>query len=194
MRLAKLHIALATTIATLAACTTIASANNLSISTQASRATWTSFEFGGGFGTFRCNLTLEGSLHSATIAKVVGLLMGAITRASVGPCSSGSMTVLTATLPWHIQYAGFAGTLPTISSITTNTVNWAFQIQEPTFRATCLVRAEAAHPATGTYSLTSGSLTSVTLGGSIPCSGAINVTGTLGGRSTTNSAQTITLI
>lgn len=192
MRLAKLILALTAATVTLAAYTTTASANHLSSSTQTFRATWSRFEYIGGFGTITCSLTLEDSLHSRTISKTAGLLMGAITRASVGPCASGSATVLQASLPWHVQYAGFRGTLPAIPSITTNIIGFAYQIREPTFGAGCLLRSSATSPATGTYNLVSGSVTSVTLGGSIACGEFATLS--FGGTSTTNSAQTITLI
>ena len=191
MKLAKLLIALTTATITLAAYTTMASANHLSLSTQSLRATWTSFELIGGFGTIRCSLTLEKSLHSRTITKTPELLIGFITRASIGPCSSGSATVLQATLPWHVRYASFAGTLPTISSVTTRIIGLAYQFREPSFGVSCLLTSTATSPATLTYSLTSGSVTSVTLGGTIPCG---SFTATFGGRSTTNSALTIRLI
>lgn len=191
MRLAKLITAATVATLTLAVVTTTASANHLSFSTQTLRATWTSFEFIGGFGSIKCSLTLEKSLHSRTITKTPELLIGAITRASIGPCSSGSATVLQASLPWHVRYASFAGTLPTISSVTTNIVGLGFQIREPTFGITCLLTSTASSPATLKYNLTSGSVTSVTLGGSIPCG---SFTGSFGGTSTTNSALTIRLI
>jgi len=54
-------------------------------------------EFIWGFAGAKCNLTLEGSVHSATLTKTVGLLIGYITRASIGPCPTGSATLLTAT-------------------------------------------------------------------------------------------------
>lgn len=191
MKLCKLLLAVVGATVLLGALVSTASANHLSSSTQTFRGTWARAEFIGGFGTVSCSLTLEGSLHSRTISKTAGLLMGAVTRASVGPCSAGSATILQASLPWHVRYASFAGTLPTISSITTNVIGSAFQIREPTFGITCLSTSTAESPSTGTYNLNSGSVTSVTLGGSIPCG---SFTGRLGGTSNSNSAQTITLI
>ena len=189
MKLAKLLIALATATVALAACTTAASANHLSSSTQAFSTHWTNAEFIGGFGTLRCSLTYEGSFHARSINKTPELLIGFIVRASVGPCPA---TVLQATLPWHIRYAGFAGDLPTIRSITTRIIGLAFQIQEPTFRITCLFVSTVSSPATESYNLTAGSVTSVTFGGvSMPCG---SLTARLGGTSSSNTAQTITLI
>src|SRR5438270_3751470 len=116
MKLCKLLLAVVGATVLLGALVGTASAARLSNSSTTFRATWTSAEFSGGFGTPRCSLTLEGSLHSATIVKTRGSLVGYITRASVGPCVNGSATVLTATLPWHVQYDSFTGTLPSIAT------------------------------------------------------------------------------
>lgn len=175
-----------------AALTTAASARNLRFSSLTKRVTWTAFELRGGFGTVRCPITLEGSLRSATIAKTAGAEIGSITGASFGTCSSGHMTVLRETLPWRVRYASFAGTLPNITSINTNIVNMAFQIEEAAFGITCLMMSSPTNPVTLTYNLAAGAVRSVTLGGSsIPCG---SFTGAVGGTSSTNSALTITLI
>ncbi len=187
MKLYKLVFAVVGATVLLGALVTTASANRLSQSSSTLRATWTAAEFSGGFGTVRCSLTLEGSVHTRTITKTSGLLIGYITRASVGPCASGSATVLTASLPWHVRYNSFSGTLPSISSITTNVVGSAFQIKEPTFGITCLATSTATEPSTGTYTRESGgTLTSVGLGGTIETSCGIR--GTLGGASSIPTA------
>lgn len=190
MRKIKLSLAAVSAVVALFALVGVASANDLSVSSQSMRATWTRAEFIGGFGTVVCAFTVEGSMHTATTTKTAGALVGFVTRASVGPCPSGSATVLTATLPWHVQYASFTGTLPTIASVTED-IFGAWSIREPTFGITCLVRPTASSPNTATFNLNAGSVTSVTLGGSIPCG---SFTGTVGGTSATNSALTITLI
>lgn len=125
---------------------TTASARSFSLSDQRFRVTFASFEVSGLFGTaFRCTLTLEGSLHARTLAKTVNSLLGYITRAARGACSSGTSTILTETLPWHIQYRGFAGMLPSIATAVTNIINMAYRIRE-TGGITCLVRTAAAEP------------------------------------------------
>ncbi len=181
-----------TTIILLAALTTTATARNLRSTTTTFRATWTSAEYTGGFGTMRCNLTLEGSLRSATITKTRGGEIGAVSAATIGTCPQGSATILKETLPWRVQYASFAGTLPAITSIGTTVIGLAFQIREPTFGITCLAISSTTNPATGSYNLSAGSVTSVTLGGTVPTNCGASLT--LSGRSSTNSAQTITLI
>lgn len=107
-----------------------ASARNLSISSQTLRATWTSVSFTAPAASVnvRCQMTLEGSFHSRTIAKVAGALVGYITRAGFTACSGTDWRVLTETLPWHTTYQGFSGTLPGITSIRTTLVRPGFQI------------------------------------------------------------------
>ena len=46
--------------------------------------------------------------------------------------------MLTATLPWHVRYTSFAGTLPNISRINTTVSGMNFNIREPTFGVECL--------------------------------------------------------
>ncbi|MBS1869463.1 MAG: hypothetical protein JSS99_07340 [Actinobacteria bacterium] len=67
-----------------------------------------------------CTVTLEGTFHYRTIAKVERSLIGYITRAiaETNTCASSpagiQARVLTETLPWHVQYKDFAGTLPEV--------------------------------------------------------------------------------
>jgi len=99
-----------------------ASANRLSISNRNIRIVWTELIFtgAGGEALLTCPITLEGSFRSATIAKVIGALIGHINRATVAEasCRGGRMTISQASLPWHITFEGFTGTLPRISSVT----------------------------------------------------------------------------
>jgi len=116
--------------ALLAVAVTTASANNLSISNNRIRAVWAPVTviIPESALEFVCTLTLEGSFHSSTIRKVLGTLVGHVTRAVVGhPCGgAGEMYVHNGTeaplgnvqptsLPWHLTYQGFTGTLPTIT-------------------------------------------------------------------------------
>ncbi|MBS1869464.1 MAG: hypothetical protein JSS99_07345 [Actinobacteria bacterium] len=67
-----------------------------------------------------CTVTLEGTFHYRTIAKVERSLFGYVTRAAVDTANCASSPVgiqarvLTETLPWHLQYKDFAGTLPEV--------------------------------------------------------------------------------
>jgi hypothetical protein len=104
----------------LASALSAASARSFSTSSQTLRVTWSNLEFTNsvGFGFVRCAFTLEGSLHSRTIAKIANSLIGAITRVAVlHPCTGGELIPRTETLPWHIQYEQFTGTLPTIRGL-----------------------------------------------------------------------------
>ena len=104
-----------------------ASARNLSISNQNIRAVFRPLIFsdGGASNRLSCTVTIEGTFHYRTILKSVGALLGYITRAQVeeGTCAGAGLLagararVLTETLPWHITYRGFRGTLPNIERI-----------------------------------------------------------------------------
>lgn len=166
MRTCKLLIAAISAAALLGMLATTATAGRLEMSAQRWKATFASWEIVGVFGTSRCALTLEGSLHSRTMSKVAGSLIGYITRAGSGGCSAFSTTVLTETLPWHVRYLGFTGTLPTIGTLSEGIVGFAIRIREPG-GITCLFRSTETEPARGTYNIAGGSLTSITLGGRI---------------------------
>jgi len=133
-----------------------ASANRLSISNPNFRVTYRSLEFteaNGEIGTVKCPVTLEGSFHSGTIRKVEHALIGHVTRASVAAassCTGGSATVLQETLPWHIQYMGFTGTLPIIQSVRLLLAGAAFKLHiRLLFEFFCLARTETNQPAGG---------------------------------------------
>jgi hypothetical protein len=110
-----------------------ASARNISVSNQNIRVVWSPLTFNGeGLLETRCNVTLEGSFHYRTIIKRERALIGLITRAGLTrPCPRGiawiyngternerlGNTTLPTSLPWHITYEGFTGTLPNITGI-----------------------------------------------------------------------------
>jgi hypothetical protein len=93
-----------------------------------------------------CPLTLEGSFHSTTLLKVFRGLIGLITRAAMNEerCNGGSGRYLAETLPWHLQYAGFAGTLPNISAIGTRVIGLGIVVTR--LGVTCLYRTTDATP------------------------------------------------
>jgi hypothetical protein len=186
MKLSKLVLAVAASTVLFGALTATASARILSISNQQYRVTWNRLNFTGGFGTVECQVTLEGSLHSRTIAKVLNLLIGYITTAKIrNPCIRGEETILTETLPWHIRYAGFLGTLPNITGIRTNIIGAGFRLREPTFGATCLTLTTAAEPWIATFNrnTTTRQITSITLGVNILCRGSFEGAGSFSGDS-----------
>ncbi len=79
--------------------------------------------FGGGFGNITCGVTIHGSLHR-TIAKTEGTLAGMVesvlidTRNCAESFGVGNVTdVRVLSLPWHLRYVSFTGTLPVIRTI-----------------------------------------------------------------------------
>src|SRR5215207_6479875 len=143
-----------------------ASATRLASSSQTIRAGFARLNFTGPWGTTECPLTLEGSFHSRTITKTLGSLAGLITRAILGACLRGSGTILTATLPWHARYQGFAGTLPNINSISADVAGVAWQIREPVFGITCL--ASGGFPRMTLTREAGGALTTIVASGNSP--------------------------
>ncbi|HKG03287.1 MAG TPA: hypothetical protein VKB03_08895 [Conexibacter sp.] len=111
----------------LSAAISTASARSFSFSNQSFRGTWSSLEFASA-ATARCAVTLEGSFHSRTTVKNPRSLIGLITRAIVNrPCVEGTASAFNGveryngitpanTLPWHVTYEGFTGTLPAITT------------------------------------------------------------------------------
>jgi hypothetical protein len=106
-----------------------ASARSLSTSSQQFRGTWRSLELGSET-LIRCPVTMEGSFLNRTIAKVARSLIGAITRVSVKQesCTGGTVAAFNGvesynggttsnTLPWHVSYESFEGTLPNITAV-----------------------------------------------------------------------------
>lgn len=163
---------------TLAFAVNSASANRLSYTSQNFRIIWSSLSFSESGGNFpiSCPVTLEGSFHSRTMAKVRDALSAYISRAVVNneACSEGHATILTETLPWHVTYQSFTGSLPSITTVRYKLLGAAFRI-EPTFGVACLARSSAMFPAAGNATREArGAITSLTPDSSL----AIPVTGT----------------
>jgi len=169
MKICKLLFAAAGATVLLGALVSSASARNLSVSNQSISGMWSSVEFNLPGATTRCHVTLEGSLHSRTMAKVLGSLMGYITRAILGPCLSGTATILRETLPWHVSYSGFRGTLPNIDSIIVHVTEAAWRVRE-SGGTNCLARSSAARPAIGQFhrNTVSHEITEASISGRIP--------------------------
>lgn len=112
----------------------VASANRLSVSETRFRAVWRDLQFDSNGIIINCPITIEGSFHSATFKKTAGALIGHISRASVfgalgmGACTGGEATIFQESLPWHLVYISFAGTLPRPSSIKVKLVNSRFRV------------------------------------------------------------------
>jgi hypothetical protein len=152
----------------LAALVSSASARNFSVSNQNIRASFSSVEFFLPGNTTRCRVTLEGSLHERTIIKRIALRIGHITSAILGPCSSGTATILRETLPWNVNYSGFEGALPNIRSIRTHIVHASWRVREAE-GINCLVRSTEGEPVVATFhrNTTTQKLSEVGISGSI---------------------------
>lgn len=130
-----------------------ASARSFSSSTQTFRVTWHEFEISDESGAVSaiCPLTLEGSFHARTYAKVAGALVGYINRAGLASTCPFEFRLLTETLPWHVRYRLFSGVLPNIATVAWSVVGFAIRLREPTFGTTCLGTSTATEPLILTY-------------------------------------------
>jgi hypothetical protein len=138
MGLRKALLAVVGAAALLGALVGFASARRLSSSSQTFRMMFSRLEWENGFVRARCPVTLEGSLHARTIAKVSGTLVGYITSVPRGMCTLNTMTVLTETLPWHVRYSAFAGGLPTIFNLTLHVIGFSIRAHEAINELNCL--------------------------------------------------------
>jgi hypothetical protein len=144
MKICKLLLAAAGATVLLGALVSTASAGRLEVSTKEISMMWRSVEFRLPFATTRCQVTLDSTLHERTMIKDLGTLMGYITRAILGPCTGGTYTILTSTLPWHIRYSDFTGTLPEINSLIVHVIGFSWRFSGG--GSTCLAISEASHP------------------------------------------------
>jgi hypothetical protein len=123
-----------------------ASARDLSLNEQRFSLRWASLTWNTAVGSVRCPVTLRGSLHTRTFAKTSELLIGSITGATItsASCTNGRATILTGTLPWHLRYRSFTGTLPTITTVRLGLTG--LNLQMSVSELTCLFSTEAAEP------------------------------------------------
>src|SRR5262249_53103334 len=115
-------------------------------------ARWATLELVSSVGTVRCPITMEGSFHSQTFSKVIGALIGYVTKATAftGNCSGGTASVEGESLPWHVQYGGFIGTLPVTFAPILNLINAKFRVNIG--GAICTAQTTAAAPGVGIVS------------------------------------------
>ncbi|HEX7291079.1 MAG TPA: hypothetical protein VF250_08140 [Conexibacter sp.] len=177
MKLCKLLLAVTGATLLLGVTVSSVSARNLSISNQQIRANFREVRVSGLFGNTVCQVTIEGSFHSRTIAKVVGQLIGYITTERLGPCATGTATILTETLPWHVRYVGFAGTLPNITSLSVNVIGRAIRVRTPE-GFNCLILSTPEQPLRFTFvrNPATGQLTVAQVGGTSPSTCGIDGT------------------
>lgn len=144
-----------TTTLVLAAAVSGAGARRIELSNQRFRIIWNPLQFsntGIGFST-GCPVTLEGSFHSKTLSKVSGNLVGYVTRTYIQhpSCSprfvnflSGAPEAEPSTLPWHVRYDSFSGTLPSITQLDFQIIN--FEVDIELNGTTCLFGSTPARP------------------------------------------------
>jgi hypothetical protein len=123
------------------------------MSSQRFLVIWPLLSFETGAATISCPVTLEGSFHSATVAKISGSLLGNTTNATIrggrAECNeTGTARVLSETLPWHIRYDRFIGALPNITEIRLQLVGARFMIRT-NGGLECLAGSTARDPAMG---------------------------------------------
>lgn len=104
-----------------------------------------------------CRVTLEGSFHGSTFAKAAESLIGYLTRAiAAHPCSTGDVFILNGaevlpggtrapnSLPWHMRYENFTGSLPRPTGVRVSIIGAS--IQATLFGLSCLYRSTTANP------------------------------------------------
>jgi len=159
----------------LAAAVSTASANHLSTNSQTFVLRWTALTFEASTGArVTCGVSLGGSFHSRTIAKVANALIGNVNAAAItsSTCTGGTATVNRETLPWHVQYRSFAGTLPNITNVALNLVGARFRIQ-PTGEIACNAGTTQNEPGIGTIGFNARHVaTEVRASGTIALSGS----------------------
>jgi hypothetical protein len=173
----------------LLAATGLASASRLSVSNRNIRWTFARYTSNNAGIEISCELTLEGSFHSNTITKVRGTLIGHMNRTSVrSGCSGGwgDMRFLNESLPWHITYQSFSGSLPSITAVTVDVIGFSWNYRG-LGGGTCLYRSTTAGPARWILNREAGGLiTGVRAdetiavpfaGGEITCAESINYRG-----------------
>jgi hypothetical protein len=147
----RLLLALVAAAGTLALAVATASAGRIAFSNNHIRITWGALRFDENWA--RCRVTLEGSFHSMTLRKVARALIGYITRAFIKPCEVGSAWFLTGaegqaeTLPWHMRYDSFTGTLPRIERLRLQIVGFSYKYTHLMAGEYCLFRSTEAAPA-----------------------------------------------
>lgn len=141
----------------LAAATAGASANRLSIQAPVFRIIFARFTLQPSLGSsVICPLTVAGTFHGAVLTKNLNSLIGHVVSVSIGRqfageevCEGGFATVLRETLPWHVQYGGFTGILPSISGMIARFIGFAMKIDNGSIA--CLFRTTNERPLRGTF-------------------------------------------
>jgi hypothetical protein len=176
--LGKLSLAVLLAVAVLQAAVGTASANRLEFSENHIRAVWEAAErtrfidTGGTFG-IECQVTIEGSFHSRVISKLSGQLIGFVTVAEAPfMCFAGGEVAIlngseplpgggtaTNSLPWHIRYDSFSGTLPNITGIRIQIVGAAILMWNGLVQ--CLFKSTEGTPLYAILEVAAGTITAM---------------------------------
>lgn len=159
----KLRFAAVAAAAMMLAFVANASARNFSTSEREFWILFRPLRFEAAGNTISCPITLLGNFVGRTIPKIVGSQVGVIDdidphTVAGPPCTGGTLTVLTETLPWPVNYQGFSGTLPNITAIRTSLIRVSFRIRT-SGGIGCLAGTTTRTPAFGEFLLTSGRVT-----------------------------------
>jgi hypothetical protein len=198
-----------------------AGAVRLHISNTGIRATYSQLRIADSLGgeiEARCPVTLEGTFHESAITKTADALLGYITRAIVNRAACtfhGGITdvtilngterlltgdIPTTSLPWHMRYERFFGTLPRITQIDIKVIRLA--VLALFLGGSCLYRSSTEAPARFgiARNLTTGQVTTIfpdavtripRAGGGIFCAEAIIMEGESAVRLLSSTTQLI---
>ncbi len=84
-----------------------------------------------------CEVTRTLRLNSS-IAKTAGAAVGTVTEVTLRNCTGGVVRMLTAGLPWRINYVSFTGTLPSIREVRVEIRSFEFLIESLLGAERCL--------------------------------------------------------
>jgi hypothetical protein len=130
-----------------------------------------------GLETVRCPVTLEGTLHSRTIQKVSGALIGYVTKAFIrggngaGECTGGRARFFSETLPWHVDFVGFSGILPNVTSLTFMILGLKLGVEPNGSGVNCTATSSASEPHLYLLHVEAGAVTEATGMGTIRLAG-----------------------
>ncbi len=132
-----------------------ASANRLSISSVRDRATWASFELTtSGFGTFKCEVIPMITFHRGTFTKTAGALVGTVLEVMIRNCTTAQIVAIGESLPWHVVFVNFTGTLPNITSVKFEIVGMGLEFESSGTR--CRLRTTTERPANVIFNVETG--------------------------------------
>jgi hypothetical protein len=169
MKLSKLIVTIVGATVLLGALVSSASARSFSLSSQAKTILWRRMDFISAAGNVECEVNLSGSFHTRTFTKTVNSLIGYLTEGAVLRCANGGATLNQSSLPWHLRYRGFTGTLPNMNSQSATVTGAEWTIRSGI--VTCTVRRETSST-TITYTIGAGGvITRADISGTCSCSG-----------------------